>query len=66
MTESILPLNETDKLEISARARQIIKLHHLVASRHLTFEDSLALSNALAMLEYELGKWKALDAYLDD
>jgi len=65
MSKPTLPLTETIKIEISAREKQLIKLHLLVANRHLSFEDSLALSNALVMLEHELGRWKALDACLN-
>lgn len=65
MPTSAMSFHATVKQQVTDREVQLLKFHLLVTNRHLSFEDSLALSNALAMLEHELGRWKALDAFLE-
>lgn len=45
---------------IAEREKEIVRLHAYLGRVRLPFEDAVAASNLLAVLELDLSRWKAL------
>ncbi|CAH2811219.1 MAG: hypothetical protein PPHEESC_6331 [uncultured Paraburkholderia sp.] len=48
------------QVSIAEREAELVMLQLSMANTHLSFERYLEATNVLAMLEHELGRWRAL------